>query len=46
MTNNQNEEVIKILYQDEFLKQPHNIIKRNELIKKVLQTENDIKKAS
>tara|TARA_R100001082_G_C4322304_1_gene141710 strand:+ start:286 stop:426 length:141 start_codon:yes stop_codon:yes gene_type:complete len=46
MTDKQNEEIIKILYQDEFLKKPHNIIKRNELIKKVLQTEQDNKKAS
>jgi len=41
MTDKNNEDAIKMLYKDEFLSQPQNIIKRNELIKKLLEQEKE-----
>ena len=46
MTDKNNEDAIKMLYKDEFLSKPQNIIKRNELIKKLPeQEEENTKKA-
>ena len=42
MTNESSQEAIKVIYQDEFFSRPENRHRRDDLIKKILESQNEL----
>lgn len=46
MTNESSQEAIKVIYQDEFFSRPENRHRRDDLIKKILESQNEQKEST